>query len=170
MDNVLIYGAVLLLALLASVLPALAHKEHWVVMREAWRAPLRLLLGVLTEELGAVTTGYYVRGGGGVTIMGSPTPATAAQASQVQRQTAVITFGLLGDSAATFTHNWGLDVSAPVYRDPEILWDLVSTGLTTYTPLIAFDRSNTNSVIVTKTGGDACVVVVTLRRPHSTGQ
>jgi len=162
-------GAVLM-ALLAMLLPALAHKQHRNLIRESWRAPLRLLLGVLTEELGAITTGYYVRGGGGVTIMGSATPATTSQASQVMKQVAVITFGVLADAQATFTHNWGLDASAPVYREPEILWDLVSTGLTTYTPLITFDRTNTNVVYVNKTGGDSCVIQVTLRRPHSMGQ
>ena len=86
-------------------------------------------------------------------------------------QKALITFGVTGDAQATFTHNWGLDISAPEYHEPEILWDLISTALTTYTPLITFDRSNTNVVYVNKAStGDACVINVTLRRPHSVGQ
>jgi hypothetical protein len=116
----------------------------------------------------AITTSYWVRGSGFV-IRGSATPATAAQAQNIYMQKAIITFGVAADAQATFTHNWGLDISAPEFRDPEILWDLISTDLTTYTPLITFSRSNTNVVLVNKTGGDACVVVVTLRRPHSLG-
>ena len=131
-----------------------------------WRSMLRDLV---TSELGAITTTYYVRGGATL-INGSLTPATAAQASQVAKQVAVIVFGVLGDAQATFTHNWGLDASAPTYREPEILYDLISSALTTYTALVTFDRSNTNCVLVNKTGGDGITVVVTLRRPHSIGQ
>jgi hypothetical protein len=162
------YLGAALLALLVMLLPALAHKEHWNVIRESWWYPLRRVFGFVAEELGAITTAYWTRGAG-VMIRGSATPATATQAQQVTMQKALITFGVLGDAQATFTHNWGLDISAPEFHDPEILWDLISTGLTTYTPLVTFDRSNTNVVYVNKTGGDGCVINVTLRRPHSLG-
>ena len=115
----------------------------------------------------AITTSYWVRGAG-VLIRGSATPATAAQAQQVTMQRAIITFGVIGDAQATFTHNWGLDISAPEFRDPEILWDLQSGSLTTTMGQITFDRSNTNVGYVNH-AGDGCVVVVTLRRPHSLG-
>ena len=117
----------------------------------------------------AITTLYYTRGQG-FSINAATTAITAAQAAQTQRQQAVIVFGVTGDAQATFTHNWGLDASAPLFRAPEILLDFISTALTTYQPLITFDRTNTNYVLVNKTGGDACTVVVTLRRPHTTGQ
>jgi hypothetical protein len=170
MQNGLIFGAVLLLALLASSLPALVHREHRNLIRESWRHPLRLVLGVLSEELGAVTVTYYVRGGP-VTINGSTTPATAQQASQVQKQSAIVVFGVTADVACTFTHNWGLDASAPTYIEPEILYEFLSTALTTFSPLITFDRSNTNAVFINKPAtGDACTLRVTLRRPQSIGQ
>ena len=48
------------------------------------------------EQLGAIATGYWSRGVGGVSIRGSATPATAAQASVLMKQTAIITFGVTG--------------------------------------------------------------------------
>jgi hypothetical protein len=166
-------GAALLL-LLAS-LPALETLNikpfgDWAPKRGPWRATL---WDLLRSELGAITTTYYVRGGTTL-INGSTTAPTAAQASQVQKQAAVIIFSVVGDAQATFTHNWGLDASAPTYREPEILYDFISTAVATYEPLITFDRSNTNAVLVNKSSvynpGDACTIVVTLRRPHSSGQ
>lgn len=150
-----------LLALVASV-SALASKQLQAIRN--WTPP-----GLIPGEVGAITTSYFVRGGG-VLIAGSATPATQAQAAQVMKQVAIITFGVLGDAQATFTHNWGLDASAPLFREPEILVDLISVGQQTYMPEITFDRTNTNQVLVNKTGGDSCVVVITLRRPHSVGQ
>jgi hypothetical protein len=118
----------------------------------------------------AVNVTYYVRGVG-VAVNGSGTPATQAQAQQVYKQSAIVVFGVTGDIAATFTHNWGLDASAPTFIDPEILYEFLSTALTTFTPLITFDRSNTNAVFINKPStGDACTLRVTLRRPHSAGQ
>ena len=116
----------------------------------------------------AITTSYWVRGAGFV-IRGSATPATAAQAQNVTMQKAIITFGVIGDAQATFTHNWGLDISAPEFKDPEVLWELLSGTLTTTMGLLTFDHSNTNAVLVNH-AGDGCVIVVTLRRPHSLGQ
>jgi hypothetical protein len=161
------FGAALMALLI--MLPALVNIKpfgDWDPKRGPWRLTL---WDLLTSELGAITTTYYVRGGATL-INGSLTPATAAQASQVTKQAAVIVFGVLGDAQATFTHNWGLDASAPTYREPEILYDLISSALTTYTALLTFDRTNTNCVLVNKTGGDGVTVVVTLRRPHSIGQ
>jgi len=164
------FTGVALFALLVMVLPALAHKYHWSVIREDWRDPLRMLFGVLTEELGAVTVTYYSRGGV-VTQNASTTAITASAASQVMRQSAIVVFGVTGDVQALFTHNWGLDASAPLYGEPEIIWSLISTALTTYCPLITFDRTNTNVLAVNKPStGDACTIRLCLRRPHSTGQ
>lgn len=116
----------------------------------------------------AVTVTYFVRGGP-VTINGSTTAPTATQASQVQKQAAVIVFGVTADAQALFTHNFGLDASAPTYREPEVLIDLIST--TTYWPLLTLDRTNTNVLAINKPASDApTTIVVTIRRPHSTGQ
>ena len=118
----------------------------------------------------AVSATYYTRGVG-VAINGSTTPATATQAQQVYKQSAIVVFGVTADIAVTFTHNWGLDNSAPTFIEPEILYEFLSTALTTFTPLITFDRSNTNAVFINKPAtGDACTLRVTLRRPHSMGQ
>lgn len=164
-----IYLGLALFAALITLLPALVHSEHRNVIREAWRRPLRLALGVLSEELGAVTVTYYIRGGV-ARINGSTTGPTAAQASEVYRQQAVIVFGVVGDTTALFTHNWGLDASGPGYFAPEILFEPISTGTTSW-PLITFYRGNTNVLVVGKVAGDtATTVLVSLRRPHSVGQ
>lgn len=163
------FGAALLLALLAS-LPALAHKEHWNVIREYWTAGPRWIWDLVSCELGAVTVTYYTRGAN-TTINGSTTVPTAAQASGVQKQSAIVVFGVTGDVQALFTHNFGLDASAPAYIEPEVLYEFLSTALTTFSPLITFDRTNTNVLAINKPStGDACTLRVTVRRPHSIGQ
>lgn len=163
------FTGVALFALLVMVLPALAHKQHWNVIREDWRYPLRLIFGVLTSELGAVTVTYYIRGSM-TQVNGSTTAPTAAQASQVQKQSAIIVFGTVDDILGLFTHNWGLDASAPTYQEPEVLMEPISFGTTSW-PLITFWRANTNVLQVMKRAGDKeTTIMVTLRRPHSTGQ
>jgi hypothetical protein len=120
----------------------------------------------------AVTVTYSVRGGGlvPVRILASTTNPTATQAAQVQKQAALIAFGADGDLQALFTHNWGLDASAPAYYEPEVLpiWVALPATLVGLT----FDWSNTNVLKVNKASaaGTACTVLVTLRRPHSIGQ
>ena len=117
----------------------------------------------------AVTVTYYVRGGNTL-INGSTTAPTAAQASQVHKQSAVVVFGVAGDVAnALFTHNWGLDASAPGYLEPEVNAEPISS--TTSFPMISFFRANTNVLQVMRVAGDtATTILVTLRRPHSIGQ
>ena len=169
MNYATIYGAALLLALLIAS-PAL----DWINFKPFgdWR-PRRLGRGVLWElvhsELGAVSVTYYIRGGNGVTINGSTTPANASQAQQVYKQSAIVVFGVTADIQALFTHNWGLDASAPGYIEPEVLVEPVST--TTYWPLITFYRADTNVLTINKLGTDAPTTIkVTIRRPHSIGQ
>jgi hypothetical protein len=163
------FTGVALLALLVMVLPALAHKQHWNVIREDWRYPLRLVFGVLNEELGAVTVTYYVRGGNTL-INGSTTAPTAAQASQVMKQSAIVVFGVAGDIAtALFTHNWGLDASAPGYYEPEVIMEPLTNS--TSWPAFSFYRVNSNVLQVMRPTTDAAsTILVTLRRPHSMGQ
>jgi len=116
----------------------------------------------------AVSVTYYITGGG-VTINGSTTAPTAPQASQVQKQSAVIVFGVVADALALFTHNWGLSASAPGYFEPEVMMEPIST--TTSWPLITFWRANTNVLQVMKPVGEAATtIMVKVRRPHSVGQ
>lgn len=117
----------------------------------------------------AVSVTYYIRGGP-VTINGSTTAPTAQQAAQVQKQAAVIVWGTVDDTTALFTHNWGLDASAPGYYEPEVLFEPISTGTTSW-PLITFWRANTNVLVCGKRAGDKeTTCLVTIRRPHSIGQ
>ena len=174
-------GAALLLVLLA-LLPALdrVHITFGGVTvsvlalifgdirgkRPSWRDMLR---EIAFDDLGAVTVTYYIRGAN-TTINGSTTAPTAAQASGVMKQSAIIVFGIVDDILGLFTHNWGLDASAPTYQEPEILMEPISFGTTSW-PLITFWRANTNVVQVMKRAGDKeTTVMVTLRRPHSIGQ
>jgi hypothetical protein len=182
MELTRIIGAVLLAVALLFALPALDRNNFKPFgdsrrfnprrlftlgpdARMVWRVVFRNLM---VSELGAVTVTYYVRGGT-TTIDGSTTGPTGAQASQVHKQAAKIAFGATADAQALFTHNMGLDASAPEYYEPEILWEILSTN--TYCPLITFDRTNTNVLKVNKPATDAaCTVLVTIRRPHSLGQ
>ncbi len=169
--NVFYLGAALMVLL--AMLPALDNLNFkpfgdWQPKRGPWRSILRDLV---TSELGAVSVTYYIRGG--VTrVDASVTPPTAQQAQQVQKQSAVIVFGVLDDVNALFTHNWGLDASAPFYFEPEILFEPISSGAAnTAWPLITFWRANTNVLQVMKKAGDVgTTVLVTIRRPQSTGQ
>ena len=122
----------------------------------------------------SVTVTYSVRGGGlnPVRILASTTVPTATQAAQVQKQSALIAFGADGDTQALFTHNWGLDASAPAYYEPEVLWKFMALPTTTVAFNFTFDFSNTNVVAINKASvvGSACTILVSLRRPHSVGQ
>lgn len=116
----------------------------------------------------AVTVTYYIRGG--VTrINGSTTAPTAAQASEVMKQKAIIIWGSVDDTTALFTHNWGLDASAPTYGEPDVCFEPISQ--TTSWPCITFWRANTNVLVCGKLAGDAATKGwVTIHKPHSTGQ
>lgn len=116
----------------------------------------------------AVSVTYYTRGVG-VAINGSTTVITATQAQQVYKQSAVVVFGVTADIQARFTHNWGLDLSAPGFYEPEILVYQISDN--TAFPSLTFDVANTNVTLINKLGTNApTTLVVTLRKPHSVGQ
>src|SRR5256885_6206495 len=109
----------------------------------------------------AVSVTYYVRGAG-VTILGSTTAPTTSQAQLVQKQSAVVVFGVTADAQALFTHNWGLDNSAPGFYEPEVALELIST--TTSWPLMSFNRLSSNVLTVNKPATDApTTVLVTIR-------
>lgn len=133
------------------------------------------------DELGAVIpTLYYARSGvpGGLVLLnGSSTPPTAIQAQQIPtlKVVMVMTDGVI---QGTITHNWGLDASAPTYLEPEIwYWAQNFTDGApgaTWLPMLTFDLTNTNLVLVNKIVGGAATptggtYVITLRRPVGPG-
>ena len=120
----------------------------------------------------AVTVTYNVRGGNGLTILANTTGPTATQAQQTQKQEATVLFGSDADTQALFTHNWGLDASAPGYLEPEIIWYYQALPSTTVAVGFTFDVTNTNVVKINKASivGSASTLIVTLRRPQSAGQ
>lgn len=151
-------GASLLAAL--SILLVLAREAFERV--KDWTPP-----GLMPGTAGAVSVLYSIRGVG-VTINASATPPTAPQAAQCQKQSAKVVFGVTADAQALFTHNWGLDISAVTYFEPEIFVNPIST--TTYWPLLTFDwTSASNVMIINKPATDApTTFIVTIRRPYST--
>lgn len=163
-----IYLGVALVALLVVLLPALAHKEHRNLIREEWRSPLRLLFGVLTEELGVVVVTYCHP------VLGAPTTTapTGAQAAQIQELTAQVFFAD-ADTAAVITHNWGLPNSFPTWLWPQCFIAKVLGASGDVFQAFTFGLTNTNSVTVTKgntTAGGGGTYNVYIRRPHSIGQ
>jgi len=160
-------GAVLI-ALLVMVLPALAHKQHWNVIREGWRYPLRLGIGVLESELGVIVVTYCTP------ILGAPTVTaiTGAQAAQVSEQQAQI-FWADADTAALFVHNWGLPNSFATWLWPQIFMAKVLGAAGDVFPAFTFGLANSNSVTLTKgntTAGGGGTYNVYLRRPYSASQ
>jgi hypothetical protein len=100
----------------------------------------------------AVSVSYYLRNGSGITILGSSTPPTAIQASGCQTQLALISFAD-SDTQALFTHNMGLDASAPSYLEPPVEGYGVygpAQAAQTYMPAFTFDFSNTNVLKINK--------------------
>jgi hypothetical protein len=169
MNYITIYGAALLLALLIAS-PALDKynlKPFGDWRPKPWRSLLR---GLWACEQGAVTVTYYIRGGNTV-INGSTTGPTTAQAAQLVKQSAVVVFGVLADIQALFTHNWGLDLSAGPFYEPELAWEPISTdpGNSGYA-MVTFLRVNSNVVSANKINGQVATTgVLTLRKPHSLG-
>ncbi len=158
------FGAALLLALL-MILPAL-------VFRNELFKPVgnHKRCGRFAEQAGAVTVTYYARNNNGISINGSTTAPTATQASQLQKISATVVMGVTADVQALFTHNWGLDASAPGYFEPELLY-VAPLSLNTYQAAFTFDWTNTNVLAINKVATDAPGKwLITLRRPHSIGQ
>lgn len=144
-------GAVLL-ALLALSLPALAHKQHWNVIREDWRDPLARLFGVLHEELGVSIV--YTWPGSGSGGAGGATPPTHAQANLVPVQTAQV-FMADADTEAIIVHNRGLQSSFPGWLYPIIVLTkaLGASTDTSFATQFTFGKANTNQVYMTKPAG-----------------
>ncbi len=116
-----------------------------------------------------VTVTYNIRNGNGVVINSSTTAPTASQAQQCLKQSAVVVFGVTADVQARFTHNWGLDISAPGAFEPEVFIQQLSD--TTAFPSLTIDWANTNAITINKAATNAPVtIVVTLRKPGSPGQ
>ena len=143
-------GAVLL-ALLALSLPALAHTQHRNFIRESWRHPLRLVFGVLSEELGVAIVYTYPGNGAGGTSATGPTSAAAAQ---VPVQTAQVFFAA-GDTEAIVVHNRGLQASFPAQLFPVIVMTkTLGAADTSFASVFTFGKSNTNQVYIEKLAGD----------------
>lgn len=185
--NYAIQFGVALAALLVLALPALAHKYHWTVIREDWRAPLRVLLGVLHEELGSsIVYNSNITYPPGCTVAAFAAGATAptaaqVQASQVPTQNAQI-FWADADGAVTVTHNWGaagllgatnaLMVANAAFIQVELFKVLGGAVATeSFASNFTFGLTgNTNSITITKNGtqtGSGGTYQLTMRLPYS---
>ncbi len=170
MQSILIQAALLLLALLVLALPALAHKRHWQVIREDWRQPLRIFLGVWSEELGASVTYLYPTGNN------STTPPTASEAAHTPIQTAQF-FIADADTSVTITHNWGqlLQVitqgsSYPFFQFPIVALHKILGGAAdaSFATNFTWNLTNTNSITLNKgAGAQGGTYNIYLRLPHS---
>jgi hypothetical protein len=121
-----------------------------------------------------MTVNYYLRNGAGVTIIGSATPPTAIQASACQTQVALVNFAD-ADVQALFTHNMGLDASAPTYFEPQVEGYGVfgaAEAAATWLPAFSFDFSNTNVLKINKLNflGTGGTYFFRIRRGQSVGQ
>ena len=158
------YGAWLLLAVLALALPALSHKYHRQVIREDWRRPLRLLLGLLESELGVVVVTYTWP----ILTTGTTTVApTASQMASVPVLTAQVFFADT-DTIATVVHNWGLPGSFNTAGFPIVIMTKSLGGASDSSFATNFTIGlSTNSVTINKIGlgtGQGGTYFVTLLR------
>lgn len=171
MQLILTYGAVLILALLALALPALAHKQHWAVMREGWQRSFAAIFHELLFATDGYTVTYCWPGGASGPTTTAP---TQTQAAQVHMQTALVAMGD-AETFAYFTHGWG-GVMGPqpaasfagflfpvcFYRQSDI-----GVGPSTQLAALTFNLANTNVVIINKVAGvgNGGTFVVTLFLP-----
>jgi hypothetical protein len=134
---------------------------------------LAWLITVLSSGIAGLTISFYARNNTGLNVAASSSPLTSIQASQVFTQKALVAF-LDADVQALFTHNWGLDASAPTFFDPEIFAAGygVANVAGTYQAAFSYDFSNTNVVKINKLNflGSGGTYVFTARKPHSVGQ
>lgn len=162
-------GAVLVVIGLLLALVAYLF-SHWQLRIVGGVERGRLSLLNFWQEDAGVSVLYFLRGV--VNSAGSATPPTAQQAAQVQKQTAQVVLAD-ADTQALFTHNMGLDASAPAFFEPEIFYyPQLTTAGGTYLTGLTFDVTNTNVVKVNKANflGSGGTFIVTVRRPHSAGQ
>ncbi len=158
-------GAALLLVLLMAS-PALDVVTRFMwgsYQRKRWR---KALLNFWPSEAGYTTVYCWPGGASGQ----STTAPTAAQASAVTLQTALVAIGD-AETFAQFTHNWGLPASFPSFLFPLIFYRQSDIGVGPSTQLAAltFAIANTNVVTVLKVAGlgNGGSFIVTLMRPHS---
>jgi hypothetical protein len=159
------YVGVGLVALLVMMLPALAFKQHWNVIREDWRYPLRLAFGILAEDLG-VTITYLSKFGNTNTT----TAPTAIEANFLPIQTAQV-FVADTDTEVQLVHNWGglLGPSFASFGFPFVgINKLLGTGNSFRTDW-TIGLANSNKVFLTKPAGTGTggTFLVTLFLPHS---
>ena len=173
MNLISLFGAVLL-ALLISAMPALVHPQHWKVLRGdarlLLRRPFLFLADLFGSEVGTVSVTYCTP------ILGTPstTAPTAAQAAQVVKQMAQVSF-LDTDAVATITHNWGaagkITNSSPGWLLPIVMFNKSLGGASdsSFATEFTFGLTNTNSVTMTKIGlgtGQGGTFNVYLRIPY----
>ena len=155
-------------ALLAlAILPAAVFCLHISVVS------LALLV---TGGLGTVVFTYdsfqHTGSFGGGFTGGSGVAPTAAQAKQINRQSASVSM-TDADTTWVFTHNWGLSAAQAAAHLPEVLLNIIAGQQavgTAHVPNIAVNvTSDTNVVTFTKVAdtGSGCTLSIALRRPFS---
>jgi hypothetical protein len=165
-------GAVLF-ALFLVVLPALAFpsdSHQIIVTHSSTPHVLQWLLMATTGVAGAVSILISARNNNGVLVLNSAAAITAQQAAFTQKQFAQVAMGT-SDTQALFTHNWGLDNSAPSFGEPYINWWPVLLGSSSSNSIgLTFDITNTNVVKINKNVGIDGTWDIVLHKPQSIGQ
>jgi hypothetical protein len=180
MQTAVTYFGALLVAVLALALPALANRQHWRLISEAWRTPLRLALGLLQEELGVsvlYTSNIPLPPGSAVTAFTSgATAPTVAQVtgSQVPAQQAQIFWADSDATGQVITHNWG---AAGLLNSTQAInlqvWHIKLLGGgsdSSFATQFTYGLTNTNSITMTKIGngtGSGGTYNVYMRLPYS---
>jgi len=144
----ILIGAVL--GFLALALPALAHSQHWTVIRESWKRPRSVLWGLVAAE-GGFTVTYL----SDFTNVNTSTPPTAAQAASLPCQVAQVFFADT-DTSGVVVHNWGvlLGPSFATFGWPVCVLDAILLGTTdSFLTNFTYGLTNSNQVTLTKPVG-----------------
>jgi hypothetical protein len=105
-----------------------------------------------------------------LSVQGTTTGPTAAQAAAAQELCATVIATADADTTATITHNWGLSVASLALGHPWII--LRETGATSNLSSWYVSSITTNTVVLTKlaatgSGASGAQLTVTLSKPNS---
>jgi hypothetical protein len=152
----------LVAAVLAILAVPLSHREHWNVLRLAYRSGwLRglSLWDLVLSELGTATVTYAAP------VSGTTAPTTTQMANQ-SSLTVQVLFGD-SDTTATITHNMQVSAAALLRLQPWVqhYWNTSGSALASLIFTLA-----TNTIVITKQGtsaGSGGTATFVVQRPHS---
>jgi hypothetical protein len=161
-----VFRSAALVALAVILLPALATANTHALPAESGGHGALIMALSLVGLLGAVVVTYNFQPAGTHVAVSSTVAPTASQARHFNSIGVLVTMAE-GDTTATLTHNWGIVANERGQYQPWISLYTLTEG--TARPVLTFDLSGTNAVVLNKTAvnGTSGSWVVLLQRPNT---